>query len=248
MLLQGDQVKLVHASTLEVRSYTHHTCANTLFQCSVIRYCLYFPVTIVHALLATACTQPVKCHRASLTRVYAVWYYAHACIANVNIIGSTGCFTWSCYSTYWLHFSRDKVHNALYTLHHPERLLMMANVQCVRSAALLRSAGSEGCSCRPYIVDFLLQMPVTSLTTVSVDNTVVFVMMILLLVSCCCSYCANRCGSTLVANMLASIPANIMWSESTGPWKALHTCRLCPVSSLSCTTFLHTYMQSVPCK
>ncbi|CAM9608365.1 unnamed protein product [Ectocarpus sp. 12 AP-2014] len=37
----------------------------------------------------------------------------------------------------------------------------------------------------------------------------------------------TRCGSTLVANMLASVETNVMWSESTGPWKVMHTCPKC---------------------
>lgn len=37
----------------------------------------------------------------------------------------------------------------------------------------------------------------------------------------------TRCGSTLVANMIASVDTNIMWSESTGPWKLMHTCPKC---------------------
>ncbi|CAM9674518.1 unnamed protein product [Scytosiphon promiscuus] len=37
----------------------------------------------------------------------------------------------------------------------------------------------------------------------------------------------TRCGSTLVANMLASVQTNVMWSESTGPWKVMHTCPKC---------------------
>lgn len=37
----------------------------------------------------------------------------------------------------------------------------------------------------------------------------------------------TRCGSTLVANMLASVKSNVMWSESTGPWKVMHTCPKC---------------------
>lgn len=41
-------------------------------------------------------------------------------------------------------------------------------------------------------------------------------------------YHETRCGSTLVSNMLASVPANRVWSESTGPWKVLHTCKDCP--------------------
>eukprot|EP00752_Nemacystus_decipiens_P004236 g3869.t1 len=37
----------------------------------------------------------------------------------------------------------------------------------------------------------------------------------------------TRCGSTLVANMLASVQTNVMWSESTGPWKVMHNCPKC---------------------
>ncbi|CAM9681193.1 unnamed protein product, partial [Phaeothamnion confervicola] len=45
-------------------------------------------------------------------------------------------------------------------------------------------------------------------------------------------YHETRCGSTLAANMLASVPSHLMWSESTGPWKVLHTCKNCPTSQI----------------
>ncbi|KAG5192049.1 hypothetical protein JKP88DRAFT_271225 [Tribonema minus] len=33
--------------------------------------------------------------------------------------------------------------------------------------------------------------------------------------------------------MLASIPHNLVWSESTGPWKVLHTCKDCQTEQLA---------------
>ncbi|CAN0247963.1 unnamed protein product, partial [Discosporangium mesarthrocarpum] len=53
----------------------------------------------------------------------------------------------------------------------------------------------------------------------------------------------TRCGSTLVANMLASRPDNVMWSESTGPWKLMHTCPKCPKAQV--VRFLRVIMHSM---
>ena len=37
----------------------------------------------------------------------------------------------------------------------------------------------------------------------------------------------TRCGSTLAANMLALVPENLVWSESTAPWRVTHVCPEC---------------------
>ncbi|CAM9427536.1 unnamed protein product [Ascophyllum nodosum] len=53
----------------------------------------------------------------------------------------------------------------------------------------------------------------------------------------------TRCGSTLVANMLASVESNVMWSESTGPWKVMHTCPKC--SKTQIVPWLSTVMRAM---
>jgi hypothetical protein len=42
----------------------------------------------------------------------------------------------------------------------------------------------------------------------------------------------TRCGSTLMSNMLATVPNNLVWSESTAPWKTLHQCTKCTQEQL----------------